>query len=232
MVLFPVNWIRWRVLIGGSTLVATLCLHFLLVPSMQLAYIIDAEYVIFAVYALTVLLTFLSVSAYQSYDHRFTLLKQIPHFESFSEKVKSTLSKKMRLHRYREPGEVLFRQGDPGNSLFIVIEGEVGIWIAREDGQLVEVARSKAGSFFGEVSLLTGSARTASVVVATPALIGEITTQHILPFLRKNPDMVQSMTTVITQRRSIRESGEHPVDENALIAELTEQVKRFLGIKT
>jgi len=60
-------------------------------------------------------------------------------------------------------GNVIFRQGDPGDSMFIVERGRVRIVLACE-GQESEVAVLGAGDFFGELSLLSGAARTATAV--------------------------------------------------------------------
>src|SRR5262249_54647790 len=55
------------------------------------------------------------------------------------------------------PGEVVIRQGDPGDTMFVVREGEVSVRV-KSDGGDTEAARLTAGSFFGEMSLLTGAA--------------------------------------------------------------------------
>ena len=58
-------------------------------------------------------------------------------------------------------GVVIFRQGDPGDSMFIIHRGRVRI-VLGSDGQQASVAILEAGDFFGELSLLSGAARTAT----------------------------------------------------------------------
>ena len=56
----------------------------------------------------------------------------------------------------------------------------VGIWVRLQDGRSIEVARKAAGDIFGEISLLTGEPRTASVVSITDAYLFEIKKEDII----------------------------------------------------
>lgn len=66
-----------------------------------------------------------------------------------------------------EPGDTIIRQGDEGSAMYLVLQGKVRVETAGVRGavQLAELGR---GACLGEVSVLTGSARTASVVAITP----------------------------------------------------------------
>jgi CRP-like cAMP-binding protein len=68
-----------------------------------------------------------------------------------------------------EPGQVLFTEGEPGDSLFILTTGSVRAWIRNPIGHSVQVREMKEGDFFGEVAVLSGSPRSATLVVAAPA---------------------------------------------------------------
>ena len=61
-------------------------------------------------------------------------------------------------------GEVLFREGDPGDALYVIVEGEVAV--QAEGPPRVEMARLGPGSFIGEVALMTDQPRSATVTVA------------------------------------------------------------------
>ncbi|MCX5743857.1 MAG: cyclic nucleotide-binding domain-containing protein [Proteobacteria bacterium] len=64
-------------------------------------------------------------------------------------------------------GEVLFREGDPGDALYVIAEGEVSI--QAEGPPRVEMARHGAGTFLGEVALMTDQPRSATVIAVTEA---------------------------------------------------------------
>lgn len=243
MFMLPENWIGWRTSIGGGVLIVNACVHFqwllpdslrsgMTLDSLRIAYIVTFEYIVFAVYILTLLATFFSISVYVFYRRRLGLLKGIYLFQSFSDQMKSSLSKKMRRRRFRKPGRVIIRQGNKGDSLFVIIEGEVGIWVKLEDGRMLEIGRRKAGEFIGEMALLTGEVRTADVISVTPAFLGEVTKADLMPFLKKKPEIVQSMSDTVA-RRKIEEAlkkGEQ-IDEQELSAKLTEKIKKFYGFK-
>src|SRR5579871_4715427 len=66
-------------------------------------------------------------------------------------------------------GQVVFLEGDPADTLYIVLSGSVTIYRRDTEGVEVVIASVEAGGFFGEIALLDGGARSASVRVATDA---------------------------------------------------------------
>jgi CRP-like cAMP-binding protein len=62
-----------------------------------------------------------------------------------------------------ERGQVILREGDPGNSLFMLTSGTVKAFV-KKDGKQVPIAELEEGAFFGEMSVLTGKPRSATIV--------------------------------------------------------------------
>src|SRR5207248_797329 len=60
-------------------------------------------------------------------------------------------------------GEQILKEGEPGRSFFVIVEGKVRIWKDLPDGQALELATLEEGAFFGEMALLSGAPRTANV---------------------------------------------------------------------
>lgn len=82
-----------------------------------------------------------------------------------------------------EPGDVIFREGDPGDSLFLVGEGSVKISKRGRGGEQETLGFIKPGSFFGEMALLDHQPRSAMATAAESTLLGTVdepTFQHIL----------------------------------------------------
>ena len=77
-------------------------------------------------------------------------------------------------HPLRDGRALVVAQGEPGDSLFLVTTGAVKAWIRNRDGRYVLVRRLGEGDFFGEISVLTGSPRTATVVAAAPCELLEL----------------------------------------------------------
>jgi CRP-like cAMP-binding protein/thioredoxin reductase/Fe-S-cluster-containing hydrogenase component 2 len=83
---------------------------------------------------------------------------------------------------YLQPGEVVFRRGDATNSLYTVLDGEVGIQINPQNPS--EMVRLGQGQFFGEMGLISGRTRTATIVATQPALLFEVDRNTILKLER------------------------------------------------
>ena len=71
-------------------------------------------------------------------------------------------------------GALVVAEGEPGDSLFLVTTGTLKTWVRNHEGRYVFVRRLGEGDFFGEISVLSGSPRTASVVAATPCELLEL----------------------------------------------------------
>jgi hypothetical protein len=71
-------------------------------------------------------------------------------------------------------GDLVIAEGEPGDSLFLVTAGSVKAWIRNREGRYVLARRLGEGDFFGEISVLTGSPRTATVVAASPCELLEL----------------------------------------------------------
>jgi CRP-like cAMP-binding protein len=95
-------------------------------------------------------------------------------------------------------GEVVVRQDDPGGSLFIVMQGELKVSI--DEAQVGTLA---GGEIFGEMSLLTGEKRKATVTAATEAHLVEILKEDIEPMIRSNPDLLDKLSAILARREEV-----------------------------
>lgn len=71
-------------------------------------------------------------------------------------------------------GEVVVRQGDPGDKFYIIVEGEVKVLQRQADATQAEVARLHPSNYFGEIALLTNRPRAATVVAVGPAKCAQL----------------------------------------------------------
>ena len=90
-----------------------------------------------------------------------------PLFADFSESDLVAVIQGLELASYG-PGDILILQGDPGTSLFVVTSGVVRAFVRQADGKNKQVREMGEGSFFGEISVLSGKPRTATVTAKTP----------------------------------------------------------------
>ena len=73
-----------------------------------------------------------------------------------------------------DPGEIVIAEGEPGSSLLVLATGSVRVYVKNDNGGQAQLRMMQAGEFFGEISILTGKARTATVIAAEPCEILEL----------------------------------------------------------
>ncbi len=164
-----------------------------------------------------------------------TILHDLDIFEPFSGDAKEYLSQRMK-SRYYSPEDVVVQQGDAGDSLFIISEGVLGVRTARGGREPLEIARLGPGDFFGEMALLTGEPRTATVISLTESHLYEITKTDISPLMEKRPELSWVLSNVLVRRKKAMESAAvHTPDaaesERTLSAQILGKIQSFFGFK-
>jgi small-conductance mechanosensitive channel/CRP-like cAMP-binding protein len=134
------------------------------------------------------------------------------------------------VRRVFAPGETVIRAGDEGSSMFVVHEGKVSVQIS-DNGKPRTVNTLNEGDFFGEMALFTGEPRTASIVALEETEVLEIGFQAMKHLFDTNPDLVESLSHTIADRRAELKARTADVqpdegEEEGLLA----AVKRFFGI--
>jgi small-conductance mechanosensitive channel/CRP-like cAMP-binding protein len=129
-------------------------------------------------------------------------------------------------------GEAIVRQGESGCSMFVLLSGEAAVLL--EPGER-EVARIPAGGFFGEMSLLTGAPRNATVRTTVDSEVLEISADEFKEFVLANPAVVELMGTAVANRQAeldhARAQGTTPVAAGAPQG-LIDRMRRFFGLVT
>jgi len=128
-------------------------------------------------------------------------------------------------------GEAIVRQGDSGSSLFVVARGRARVI----DASGRELATFTRGGYFGEMSLLTGQPRSASVLAAEECQVLELTADALREAALANPDVLRRVGTVVAERRADLER--HQAESAAERLGLEEskhsffaRVQEFLGL--
>jgi trk system potassium uptake protein TrkA len=98
--------------------------------------------------------------------------------------------------RTERTGEVLFRRGEPGETFFILLSGEVTL--ETEDGKVLEHVRP--GGFFGEIALLTGQPRSTQAIVRQDAQLAGIGRDEFQQVVMANPTVAVAMSRILGQR--------------------------------
>jgi CRP-like cAMP-binding protein len=94
--------------------------------------------------------------------------------------------------------EAIVRQGEPGSSMFVLLSGSARVLLEPADK---EVAVIQPGGFFGEMSMLTGDPRTATVRAIDDVRALEISAERFRSLAIEQPDLVDHISSIVTSRR-------------------------------
>jgi CRP-like cAMP-binding protein len=97
-----------------------------------------------------------------------------------------------------DKGDVLIREDDPGSSMFVIESGEVAVTVSGEEAP---VANLFAGDFVGEMSLLTGAPRNATVTAIEPVAAFEVHKAALAPVLANSPTLVDRLAETMEKRQ-------------------------------
>jgi cAMP-dependent protein kinase regulator len=102
--------------------------------------------------------------------------------------------------RHFEEGAVVVKEGDPGDSLFIVVRGEVRVLTHTPAKKEVFLANLGEGEFFGEIALLTGKPRTATVIANITSELLELTKKDYEKIIQRYPNVKKVVEEFHVQR--------------------------------
>ena len=117
------------------------------------------------------------------------LLHQVPIFADLTPDALTSLAGSGRYDAAR-PGQVVFREGDAGDALYVVVRGEVRLLRRDPAGQEVALAVVKAGSVFGELALIDGEPRSATAVAVGVCGFFVIERDDFMKLLSSSPRML------------------------------------------
>lgn len=129
---------------------------------------------------------------------REELLASVGLFAPLSAAERATIAGGMTFSEYGD-GETIVREGEPGQSMFVVKSGRVKVLLEESRREVATLGR---GDYFGEMSMLTGSARTASVVAHGDARVLEIDAEVFRQLAEVNPLAVEQVGVAAASRRA------------------------------
>ena len=134
------------------------------------------------------------------------------------------------------PGEQVVREGEPGEEFFVVMEGEADVVIKTGD-QTTPVAILQKGQFFGEMSLLTGAPRSATVQARSQLTVTVIGKGAMSQVLSRSRGLADQFGTILATRQSelasTRETADHAAKQKAAAGDqhsLTMKILNFFGL--
>jgi small-conductance mechanosensitive channel/CRP-like cAMP-binding protein len=166
----------------------------------------------------------------EDYAQRIDALSRVDVFRALDGARIDRLSRRLR-HVVFGPGEVVLRQGDPGDSLYVIRSGRVAVRIGVL-GAYKEVATLTDGQFFGEMSLMTGESRTATIVAVTHVDCFIVDKQAFQEILDEKPELAATISEILTRRQqelSAEASATVPAHPQTK-QQLTSRIAAFFGL--
>jgi CRP-like cAMP-binding protein len=136
-----------------------------------------------------------------SQDSKIDRLEEVPLFEGCTRRQLRAVA---RIAEVLEvpAGTVLTKSGDPGEAFFLILDGRVRVEVSAR-----KRLRLGPGEFFGEMSLLDGGPRTATVAADTDVRVLVIARRDFSLLLTKVPDLGRNLLVVLVKRLRVAEQG-------------------------
>lgn len=136
------------------------------------------------------------------------LLRRVPLLQSLSDAELKTIAALSTRRRVRAR-ETVVQQSEPGNELFVLMTGHLKVVSTDPEGRDAGLNVMGPGEVFGEVALLDGGPRSATIVALEPCELLVIRREHWLRFLRESPDTAVQLLGVLAARlRKLTERAE------------------------
>src|SRR4029078_9913924 len=134
----------------------------------------------------------------EEYARRVDALSRVDVFRALDAQKIDRLSRRLRMMMFGT-SEVILRQGDPGDSLYVVRSGHVVVQIGLGNGPKT-VATLTAGNFFGEMSLMTGESRSATVVARTDVECYIVDKEAFQEIVHEKPELAGTISDIRAKR--------------------------------
>jgi CRP-like cAMP-binding protein len=115
-------------------------------------------------------------------------LLSTPIFGSLAKKELRDLEDITNLHFFNT-GQLIFREGDPGRSIYLILDGQVKVFTKDYQGEEFQLATLGSNHFFGEMAFLTGKPRSSSVATVQESLLGEISYNNMRRLMMRYPQV-------------------------------------------
>lgn len=127
------------------------------------------------------------------------VLRRVTLFADLSDNELAEVEAIARKRSFRKH-EVIFHSQEPGSALFILTRGRVKVSINDRQGREIILRILEAGDFFGEMSLLDGEYRSATVTTLEPCQALIIFRDRFSEFIPRHPNVVMKMLTMLSRR--------------------------------
>jgi small-conductance mechanosensitive channel len=163
------------------------------------------------------------------------ILKRVEILNPLTDAERSLLASRMNHCEYC-PGEDIVVQGETDDSLYVVESGELSVLVVKPSGREVEVGTLSAGDAFGEMAILTGEPRSATVRAKSEAALFRVGKEALGTVLAANPRLPGEISQLAEERRDrthgmLEAAGDSARFERGAHESILSRLARFFGLE-
>jgi small-conductance mechanosensitive channel/CRP-like cAMP-binding protein len=176
----------------------------------------------------------------QEQESRVTLLRSLELFAPLTDDETHALAAQLIATPFG-PGDIATRQGEPSDSLYILARGQVGIFRDAAPGSTParqRLAALAAPAYFGEMGLLTGQARTATVTAEAEVLCYRLDKTAFESIIQARPELADAMSQTVAARQAANDATLASLSAEARAratgtraGELLRKIRQFFGLE-
>lgn len=171
-------------------------------------------------------------------QERTEALRKVELFNGFREDELLIIAEKLK-HAPFAKGDVITRQGAVAHWLYMLIEGEADVFLETPGQERRKLSTLHPGNFFGEMGLMTGAPRTATVIAASDVECYLLDKDSFESVLTGRPELAEEISRILVSRRFGLDSLQQDMDADARAHEMAQQhqdilarIRKFFALKT
>ncbi len=171
-------------------------------------------------------------------QERTNALRKVELFNGFTESELLAIAQRLKYSPFAK-GDVITHQGAVAHWLYILIEGEAEVFLESPGQPRRKLSTLQPGNFFGEMGLMTGAPRTATVVAATDAECYQLEKAAFEDILKNRPELAEEISRTLVSRRFGLDSMQQDVDADTRAQQMSLQhqdmlsrIRNFFGLKS
>lgn len=177
-------------------------------------------------------------AAQRSLAERVAVLERIPLFASLTEGERRALAAELTDAPYLG-GDVISREGELSDSMYVLATGRVGVFRGGNSGSSPRqrLTDLEAPDYFGEMGLLTGQARSATIIASDEVRCYRLDRAGFDAILRARPEIAQALSQVVADRQAANDATLHALSEaerarhaKGRATELVRRIQAFFGV--
>ena len=169
-------------------------------------------------------------------EDRIALISKIDLFSNLNQEEKERISCSMAKKIYKKH-DMIVSIGEEGSSMFILIEGLLDVLVYDHKQEFIKVSQITPSQHFGEMSMLTGEVRSATVRAAVDSVVFEITKDCFNDLLASREEIIEFIGSRITERKLVNDrilsnlkDGELVISKDNYKKSIISKIRKFFGI--